>query len=230
MEVTDVIDDNTQNQEVPVQETQTTEAEPSLEDVYKSVSVEPSQPAQAQPAVQPQPPQVTPPPDPYDTEAHKAYLENIAKGQAALSQNVNAVNQWLTAQQQAAAKAKMETDLKNAVETVNAVVKHPNPKVIEAMLDAEARSDPRFKAVWDNRDKNPQAWAQAQKAIANKFAKEFDVQVDPALRKAQQIRKTSQSAAATTQAEDDSPNASWDGLSDEDFQRKWQQESTTGWN
>lgn len=235
---TQVTDQGTENTEAQTtQTTQVVEAEPTLDDVYKSAGVDesPIQSATNQPD-QPAPHQAqtqiaATPPDPYDTDAHKAYLQNLASGQANMAQGLNVVAQFLNQQQQAQAKAKLEADLSSAVETVNKVVNHPNPKVIEAMLDAEARGDVRFKKLWDNRDKNPQAWNNALRAASSKFAKELEVKVDPKLRQAQQIRRASQGAMATTDATDESENAQWDNLSTDDFDRKWQQAVTgQGWN
>ena len=161
-------------------------------------------------------------PDPYDTDAHKAYLANLAQQGAVTQQGLAAIAQFLTTQQQASAQAKIETDIKSAVDTVKAAgFEHPNAKVIEALLDAEARSDVRFKKVWENRDKNPTAWNNACKAVASKFQKDFDVKVDPDLVAAQRARKASQNAMATTTAE--SADDKWDGMKDEDFSHNWQQ-------
>lgn len=206
----------------PVAETKPT-PEPTLEDVYKEAETA----APAAPVNTPQytpstatqtytPPQV---PDPYDSDNFKAYLSQQAQGVAATQDAVRQLAGFLNQQQQREAQAVLQKDLSQAVETVNAKVGHPNPKVIEAMLDAEARSDTRFKALWENRSKNPDAWNKAVGAFANKAVKEFDFKVDPALADAQRARKLAQSKMSTTDAPQ-SEVEEWESMSVEEQQTK----------
>lgn len=205
---------------------QTTQAEPTLEDVYKSVDLsEPKQTQQVQQQVEQQPVQqvrqepAVSVPDPYDTEAFKRYMAEMKAGQSTLQQGLQAVGSFLTNMQQKEARAKMETDIAKAVEVVNEVVGHPKPKVIEAMIDAKAREDSRFKALWEKRDQNPSAWTSALKAVAKEFQADVSVQVDPKLVQAQQARKLAQKQMATTTRE--SPDDSWDGQTQEQFETSW---------
>ena len=211
------------------QTTQVEATEPTLEDVYKSVDLsEPNkqevqrevqqQPQQQQTRQEPAPVNV---PDPYDTEAFKRYMADVARGQSTLQQGLQAVGSFLTNMQAREARAKMETDIAKAVEVVNEVVGHPKPKVIEAMIDAKAREDVRFKALWEKREQNPTAWQSALKAVAKEFAADVSIQVDPRLVAAQQARKLAQKQMATTAKE--SPEDSWDGLNQDQFEAKWNQ-------
>ena len=210
--------------------TEAAPAEPTLEDVYKSAGVD-AEPQQQRQAPQQQAPQWQQPsapvvPDPYDTEAHKAYLANLAATQANTVQGLAAVSQMITQQYQHAAQQKIQADIKQAVETISEVTGNVKPKVLEAMLDAEAREDPRFKRLWEQREQKPEAWKNALKAVGKKIAGDFDMKTDPNLAAAQRARKTSQSAMATTSA--DSKDSSWEGLSGTDFASKWNQMMTGG--
>ncbi len=198
--------------------------EPTLDDVYKEAGAltqpEPVREPQApQRTVQPQPlePVI---PDPYDTAAHKAYLAQLQQGQTVLQNGLSQVAQFLSAQQQAEAKRTMEADVSKAVEVMKEVIPDVKPKVLESLIDGKAREDPRFKALWDNRSKNPEAWTKAVKAYSREMASEFSLKTDPKLQASQQARKIAQSAMATTAAEP--ADAKWDGMKQDDFAANWE--------
>lgn len=230
------MEDNTQVQE-PVQQAQdqgNTEPEVTLDDVYReagldkiSQTTEPQQIPSISPQVPVQSPQYVAPaapsiPDPYDTEAFRAYMAQQQAGMTTLQQATIQVANYLSTIQQREAKAALEADIGKAVSTVNEVVKHPNPKVVEAMLDAKARENPQFKALWDNRSKNPTAWNNALKVVSREIAKDFEYKADPRLVDSQKALKAAQRQMATTAPEPDA-NQKWDGLNTEDFDRAWQQ-------
>jgi hypothetical protein len=214
--------------------TQTTNEEPTLEDVYRDAGVSTApevQQPQAQPQVQPQQastPQTPQVPDPYDTEAFKAYMARQAQGQTQLQSVLTALAGHLNQIQLKEARAALEADIKTAVEQVNEIVNHPRPKVIEAMIDAKAREDSRFRQLWDNRQKNPEAWSRALKAVGRQITEDFSVKTDPKLVDAQRARKLAQQQMATTAREE--PDASWDGLTQEQFNQKWEQLMSGGSN
>jgi hypothetical protein len=54
-----------------------------------------------------------------------------------------------------------------------------DPDVVEISLGAEARKDPRFLIIWQNRGKNPKAYSEAIKAFSGKLAKKFAMRADP---------------------------------------------------
>lgn len=202
-------------------------AEPTLEDVYKTVDFGTTEPVQQQTQVQQQPiqqqttQQATPSvPDPYDTENFKAYMARKEAETTELRQATSQLVSHLTNAQAQEAKRVMEADIQAAVKTVNEVVGHSKPKVIEAMLDAKAREDSKFKALWNNRSKNPAAWNNALKAVAREFSNDLQVVRDPQLTRSQQALKLSQQQMATTQREE--PDDSWNNLSEADFSRKWE--------
>ena len=213
--------------ETTTQETTTTEPQVTLDDVYKDAGLDKivetqTQPQpQAQPQVQETRQEPSKVPDPYDTEAFKAYVARLEAGTTALHQNQARIAEYVTRVERDRAKSALESDIKSAVDSVNEIVNHPKPKVIEAMLDAEARENPKFKALWDNRSKNPAAWEKALQVTAAKFSEDLSVKVDPKLVEAQRARKDSQKQMATTDKE--APDESWNGLKQEDFEHRWNQ-------
>ncbi len=220
------------------QSAQTTDQtpEPTLDDVYKSVQFD--QPAQQQPVQQqpvyqqpvqqqqPVPSSVPAVPDPYDTEAFKAYMARQEAGTTELKTALSSTLGFLTNLQRQEATKAIDADIQAAVKAVDEVVGLGKPKVIEAWLDGKAREDSRFKQLWDNRSKNPTAWNNALKAVSREMQKDFSMQTDPKLTVAQQARRLSQSQMATTQQ--DEPDDSWNNLSEADFARKWENMTNRG--
>lgn len=211
----------------------TPEPEITLDDVYRQAGLD-QPPAAAQPPAAPPPsnypdagigypPSHAPaaPPDPYDTEAFRAYMQQQQAGMTTLQNATVQVATYLSQLQAKEAQAALKADISAAVATANEIVKHPNARVVEAMLDAKARDNPQFKALWDNRHRNPAAWNSALKVVSREIAKEFDVKVDPRLVESQRALKTAQRQMATTAPEE--PDKSWDGLNASDFDQKWQQ-------
>lgn len=216
----------TQTDDQPV-DTQQPAAEPTLDDVYKSVQfdqpqVPAQQPAAPLPIVQ-QPHQPAAPssvPDPYDSEAFKAYMARQGAETSELKQALSNTVGFLTGLQRQEAIKAMDADIQAAVKVVGEVAGIDKPKVVEAWLDGKAREDARFKQLWDNRSKNPAAWNNALKAVAREMQKDFSVQVDPKLAAAQQVRRISQSQMATTQQDDDK-EPDWASKTGSDFEAGW---------
>lgn len=163
-------------------------------------------------------------PDPYDTENFKAYLAREAAGKTELEKQVRVVTGYLNARAQQEAVAATKADIEKAVGAINEVVNYPKPKVIEAALDGMVREDPRLKAIWNNRDKNPGAWNNALKIVTKQIAEDFSAKVDPALVAAQRARKESQKQMATTTTESNvSPvEERLAAAQGDDFDREWQ--------
>lgn len=207
--------------------TEITEENITLDDVYRDAGldkIETQQPPQPQP--QPVPHFQTEPskvPDPYDTEAFKAYIARQSAETTALRSTLGNVAQFLTTMQAKEAKTALESDIKSAVEKVNTDIQ-AKPKLVEALLDAEARENPKFKAIWENRQKNPVALDNALKILTKKFGDELSVKVDPALVEAQRARKAAQKQMATTTAEsDESPlEQRLAAAQGSDFDSEWQ--------
>lgn len=214
------------SQPVETSSVDTPEQEVTLDDVYKSAGLD-EKPVQAAPQNYPQQqapqyqPQVPNVPDAFDTEAHRQFLANQQIGLQTVAGSVSQIANYLTQVQQREMRAQLEKDISTAVSTVNEIVGHPKPKVIEAMLDAKARENPKFQALWQNRHNKPDAWENALKAVSREFARDLDVKTDPNLVQAQQARKLSQRQMATTAP--DRKEDAWDNLPQEQFDQKWQQ-------
>jgi len=162
-------------------------------------------------------------PDPYDTERFKEWAARQEAGTTELNKAVTEVTRFLTAQQQKAAFEATRADIDKSVQAIEETVQLGKPKVIEAYLDGMVREDPRMKALWENRGKNPAAWQNALKVAGKKMAEEFSLKVDPDLQKAQRARKESQRQMATTVDRDDI-NPQEDRLAKaqgQDFAREW---------
>jgi hypothetical protein len=142
-------------------------------------------------------------PSAYDEENFKAFMARQAAGTTELEKAVKSIAGFLTEQQRQAAANATRADIEKAVGAINEVVKHPKPKVIEAALDGMVREDPRLKAIWNNRGKNPGAWNNALKIVTKSIAEDFSVKVDPNLVAAQRARKDAQRQMATTSTQDE---------------------------
>jgi hypothetical protein len=206
-----------EEQQAPAETTQpsTPEAPPqetTLEDVYKTYNVEETaqefkaqpqqpQPQTPQPPVQPVQEQHIPVPDPtLDPTGYKAWETARYKDQVALRQALTQVAGKLNQYEAAAKQQAEEADIKRAVEQVNQHLGDSklDPDVVEISLGAEARRDPRFLNLWNNRAKNPKAFQEGVKAFANKLGKKFSMRVDPQIAENQRALKEATSTKATT--------------------------------
>lgn len=181
--------------------------EPSgLEKVYSDFKIEDQaasfqpQPA-AQPAPQAQPAQVPAPfmpkaPDPFDP-SFQQYMGNLAQVAAQTNNALHQTRTELTQMQQALQRQRVEADIKSAVGKITEKA-GIEPEIAEVALEAKARKDPRFLAVWNNRDKNPKAFEAAIAAVAQEFQSKYTVRQDPQLAENQRAVKASQQQMATT--------------------------------
>lgn len=167
-----------------------------LEKVYSDFKIE-----DTAASFQPQPQTATPvappkAPDPFDP--------NFGQWTGAVSNQVTTLTQAVT---QAAGKLsqiertiqqrQVEADIKQAAGTI-ASEAGIDPDLAEVHLELTARKDPKFKAVWDNRDKNPRAFQAAVKAAAAMAKEKYTVRQDPQLAENQRAMKVSQQQMATT--------------------------------
>ncbi len=178
--------------------------QPSLEDLSKEFSVEEqtrSFTAQPQPSYQPQYQPYAPPvpqvPDPVlnpDAYAQYVWQQNPLVSQ--MGKTVQDMTAKLQAFEQSQAQAKLEADINRAVSTVNQKL-NVDPMLAEAALEAEYRRNPTFKHIWDNRDRNPDAFNKALEVVANKLSPLFAVRTDPQLLENQRAATSSQRTMAT---------------------------------
>lgn len=216
-----------------IQQTETVvEKEDSLDQITKDFGIEDQAqqfrqqvaPVKQEPVQQFSPSNI---PDPLDTEAHKAYLSKIEQNQSSLQQTLEKTIGTISAYEQKAQREALEADIGKAVKTVNEIVQHPKPRMVEVALELKAQEDPKFKAIWDNRQKNPQALERALKVVAKELQDDFSVKVDPDLVKSQRALKLSQQQTATTKK--DEPEDAWSGLDEQEFSSKWNRAVSGGY-
>lgn len=197
--------------------------EPSLDDVISEF--------QPQASVEPTTPQPTPIPeyqpsytpqgfDPLDENSVRSYVQSQSQAQSELRQQLQQMSGQLTEMQQRDAQARVEADIEAAVKTLTKEV-DVKPIVAQSYLEAIAREKPGFKQIWDNRHANPAALDKAMKAVAKNMKSDFSAKVDPQVVEDQKAAIQSQRAMATTTKTN--ANDEWEGLSDVEFQHKWNQ-------
>lgn len=193
-------------QEAPKQETS------SLDDVYKKYNVDSMvQEFSAKPQPKQEAPQEiqrTEPdfnvPDPVlDPSGYKNFLARDAREKAGLKQALNELRGQLTSYQRERLQQTEEADIRKAVDKVNEFMGDGklDPDVVEISLGVEAKRDPRFFALWNNRNKNPEAFQAAMKAVAGKLGKKFSMRADPQIAENQRALREATSTKATTAPE-----------------------------
>ena len=181
-----------------------------------------SQP-QYQPQVQNQTMEAFGVPDPIlNSDQHKAWLlSQNAQVRQALS-SLHQTQQQMVADQ---VRRKEEADISKAVSTVKAKVgEGVDDDFIEIALGQKARKDPRFLAIYNNRDKNPQAWNAALNAVSNEFKKTFAFKPDNQLAENVRAAKQSTQSSLTTRSDNRSGNPleqRFEGKTGRDFDAEW---------
>lgn len=187
-----------ESQEPVIESQEAPEQTVSLEDVYSEFNVSPQiEPQANQQAVAPQ--------VEYDdiyseVGSLKQELEQI-KTQAALN----------------AQKQMLERDIQEAVKKVGEGL-DADPLIIEAAMDAKARKDPRFQAVWNNRHSNPAMYEKALTAFRGEIAKSLRVKESPQIAETLAAVENSNVSAPEVEA----PNE-FESASDGAFSRKWRE-------
>lgn len=177
----------TQTQEV---QTEPTSTEPSLEDVYAQFQVTEQPQVQTQQET-PQPaskPEVIIPDPALDPKGHEAFVRNQLKDTDEMKGILRAVVQHTQQYEAQRTRAAEEADIKKAVETINSKLK-ADDDFAEIALAQRVRKDPKFKALWENRTKNPAALDAGLKALSTELAKKFEFRTDPQLTENQRAMK-----------------------------------------
>jgi hypothetical protein len=173
-----------------------------LEKVYKDFNIEDTasqfQPQSPQPAT-PQPPAPQPQVkfDPFDPN-FGAHMERVTRAASEAQSSLHQTRQELNQLQQQLHSQRVEADIKQAVETLTEGT-GLKPKIAEVAMEAKAREDARFRAIWQNRAKNPAAYQAALKAFRMELQDEYTVKQDPQLAENQRAVRASQQQMATTQ-------------------------------
>jgi hypothetical protein len=185
-----------------------TSAAPStdLESIAREFSVE-EQANQftARPAVQHQPQQQLQPapfsaPDPVtDPEGYKAFVMHQTQVHQRLEGTLRELDNRFKTYEQTIQQQKVDADVDAAVKIVNQKLK-VDPELAEIALERMYRKDKAFKQIWDNRDRNRQAFEKALGVVADKLQPTFAVRTDPQVAENVRAAKSSQQTMATTQA------------------------------
>lgn len=185
-------------------ETQSPQPEtPSLEQIASELSVtEQAQqftanvppPSYQQPAQQP-----FRAPDPIsDPEGYNRYMATQTQTLSSLDQMLRTVDERVKAFERQQVEQKVNSDVEKAVAVVNEKLKL-EPKLVEVALEYIYRTDQNFKKIWDNRDRNPQAYKKALEVVTEKtLLPMFNVKQDPRIAENIRAARTSQQSMATT--------------------------------
>lgn len=184
--------------EAPKEET------PSLEDVYKQFNVQPQQPPQPpQPQAKTEAPAVPPIPDPtLDPKGHEAWARERLQRELQMTGALHNLNSQLQTFRAAQQQAREEADIAQAVKVVREKV-DADPDFIEIAIAQKARRDPKFMALWQGRQQNPQAWEAGLKAVAGELAGKLSMKQDPQITENLRAAKQSQQSQAVTTPEED---------------------------
>jgi hypothetical protein len=196
-------------------------AEPKgLEKVYSDFKIEETaqefNPQSPQPAPQPQPQAPGPKFDPFDPN-FAAHMQTVSKAAAEAHTALQQTEGRLNALERQLHVRAVEADIKQAVGTLTEGT-GLKPKIAEVAMEAKAREDVRFRAIWMNRAKNPTAYQAALKAFKQELQDEYTVRQDPQLAENQRAIKASQQQMATTTKE--TPNSKWENMTYEERQRE----------
>jgi hypothetical protein len=201
----------------------TAPSEPALEDVYKQFNVE-GVAKSFNAAPQPEPKQqayVPPVPDPaLDVDGFQRWAGQIQTSDAEMKQTLRSVSQQLSQFTNEQAMREVEVDIKSAIGKLQEKV-DVDPELLESVLDARARRDDKFRAVWENRKQKPEVLDAALNALGSEISRKFSLRSDPQLTENTRAMKASRDQMSTTRKS--SPNEEWEGLSPVDYQRKWDQ-------
>jgi len=214
--------ENTQN-------TQVDTVEPTLDDLYKESGLEAST---TQTHAAPQ--EVTSPanqaeervevPDAFDVDRHREFLANLESKVRKTEQTQAEINNRIRAEQQQAFVARLEEDIKQASSHIAKESGIENENLATFELNERARTDVKFKALWEGRNSSPQAKAAFTKAlnvIAKDIGKKYEVRADPQLVANRKALAASRNASATT-TQDDSNEPDWGSKNGAEFQANWE--------
>ena len=214
-------DQETEQQTAPESEQQ----QQTLDDLYKELNIEDearqftqqqAPVSQQQTATQQKAPLPYAPDPLSDPDGFRDYTQ---QHNAALLNQLSAVQQQLSTFQQEQERAQIEKDIQHAIGFLSQKVEGVNPRALEFSLEAKAAEDSRFKKLWDNRGKNPDAWNKALDLFSREVSETFSVKQDPQLTENQRAVAQSQRSMSTTTRQD--PNNKWDEMDGDDFDYHW---------
>lgn len=159
---------------------------------------------QMQPAPQAQTSMGAEIPDPIlDQAGFKSYLHRQHSEQARALSNLTLTQRQLAVGEY---RRKIEADIQSAVSQVREKVgADVDNEFIEVQLDYKSRKDPRFMALFNNRDRNPAAWKAALSAVGNEMKTKNQFRSDPQLvENVRAAKQSTQSSLTSRNSGDDS--------------------------
>jgi hypothetical protein len=178
---------------------------PTLESIAKELSVE-EQAQQFTSAVPQYQPQYQQPvqqqayraPDPItDPEGYNRFMMQQMQSMTALDTTLKSMVDKVQTWERTTQEQRINQDVDKAVTRVNEKLK-VDPMLAEIALEKMYRTDANFKRIWDNRERNPQAYERALDVVADKLVPMFQTRQDPKIAGDIRAAKTSQQSMATT--------------------------------
>jgi hypothetical protein len=162
--------------------------------------------------------------DPMDENSVKQFQEYVNNSNTALSSQMREMREKLTRYEQHEAELRIETDINEAVKSVNDGL-DLNPKLIRTHLELTAQEKPQFKKIWENRHDDQKTYKRALKALQKEISDTYKVRQDPELTETQTaIQQSQKSMASTSQKKEGSLDEALAGAkSQAEFDRIWRQ-------
>lgn len=169
----------------------------TVEEQANQFTATPSVPQAPAAAYAPTPPPQYVPDPVTDQEGYKAWVLAQSQRHQQLDSTLREVSSKISAFEQRIQQQKIDADVDRAIEIVN---KHwkVDKDLAEVTLEHEYRKNPSFKRIWDNRDRNPEAFEKALKVVAEKRSAMFQVRQDPQIAENVRAAQSSQRTMATT--------------------------------
>ena len=206
----------------------------TLDDLYKEAGIPEVIPQTQAAPVAPAPAPVVKAdqeiPDPYD-DKHKDFLKGLMQDVAATKQAQQEIARKESERDQRTAAAKLEEDINEATAFVKEIAGLDHLPYSDAKklalanfeLNERAKSDPKFKALWDNRHSSPQATAAFKKSldiISKDIAKQYESKTDSKLVSDKRALAAARQSSATTD-DKESQSSPGEGLVGAEFDRWW---------
>lgn len=200
-----------------VEAVETQEQAPTMEDISREFNVEEQvQSFQAKPEQEQSFNDVYAPDPITNPDAYERYARQQAQSLQMMNKTIKELNDKIGSFEMKTQQQAVEADIKAAVAKVNSKLE-ADEKMAEIALRMEYEKDPHFQRVWDNRHKNPKAFEKALDVIADQYSGVLKVKQDPQLTANQLAAKKSMK----TMGRSPEPQDEWDGLSQGEFEQKW---------
>ena len=129
------------------------------------------------------------------------YVQSVNNGQSVLNNQLQDVQAKLTHMEEQSTRLQVDADINDAVSRINEGL-NIEPKRIRVELELKAQENPGFKAIWDNRKENPEAYTKTLNALSRELGETYSVRTDSELVANQKAVQQSQQSRSTTNAQD----------------------------